>query len=153
MTLCLIYITKCSSKSNNFPSCGDDFLAYTSIKHRPMVISWLRAHFRECNVWLPGYSKVLCWEQTNEKSAFVLHKGCSHHSSAGAVESGSLDLINHDLHSFFQHIQTQTHFSPSRALLTPHFCSRLIHNPLPGYEFPLFRFTQSKDRTVVSGLA
>lgn len=55
-------------------------------------------------------AKVAC-EQQNEKTRFVLHKGCSHQDSAGQAESGSLGPINHDLHSFIQHIQTQTHIT------------------------------------------
>ena len=54
---------------------------------------------------------VAKWERQNEKAGFVLHKGCSHQDSAGQAESGSLGPINHDLHSFIQHIQTQTRIS------------------------------------------
>lgn len=86
-------------------------LAHTSIKQKPMVILWLLGYFGECRVWLSCHCKVVQWEQPNEKAGFVLHKGCSHQDSAGQAESGSLGPINHDLHSFIQHIQTQTHIS------------------------------------------
>lgn len=87
------------------------FLAHTSIKQKPVVILWLLGFLGGMHVWLPSCGKVVWWEQQNEKTRFILHKGYNHQDSAGQAESDSLGLINHDLHSFIQHIQAQTHIT------------------------------------------
>lgn len=107
-------------------------LDHTSIKQKPTVILWLLCYFGECRVWLPNCCKVVRWEQLNKKAGFVLHKACSHQDSAGQAESGSLGLINHDLHSFIQHIQTQTHISLAASSADSSFL--LLFNMWP-YDF------------------
>lgn len=97
-----------------------------------MVILWLLGYFGECRVWLSNRCKVVRWEQLNKKAGFVLHKACSHQDSAGQAESGSLGLINHDLHSFIQHIQTQTHISLAASSADSSFL--LLFNMWP-YDF------------------
>lgn len=89
-------------------------------------------YFGECRVWLSNRCKVVRWEQLNKKAGFVLHKACSHQDSAGQAESGSLGLINHDLHSFIQHIQTQTHISLAASSADSSFL--LLFNMWP-YDF------------------
>lgn len=111
MAPCLVHNPNCSSQCNNCLSCGADFYLIPPIKQKPVVILRLLGYFGECGVWLSCCCEVVWWEQQNEKAGFVLHKGCSHQDSAGQAESGSLGPINHDLHSFIQHIQTQTHIS------------------------------------------
>lgn len=110
-----------------------------------MVILWLLGYFGECGVWLSIRGKVVRWEQQNEKAGFVLHKGCSHRDSAGQAESGSLGPINHHLHSFIQHIQTQTHISlPACADSSV----LLLFNmwPYAGILLSLFRWRKKKLR-------
>lgn len=97
-----------------------------------MVILWLLCCFGECRVWLSSCCKVVRREQLNKKAGFVLHKACSHQDSAGQAESGSLGLINHDLHSFIQHIQTQTHISLAASSADSSFL--LLFNMWP-YDF------------------
>lgn len=111
-----------------------------------MVILWLLGCFGECRVWLSSHSKVVRWEQQNEKAGFVLHKGCSHQDSAGQVESGSLGLINHDLHSFIQHIQTQTYISLPASSADSTFLLPFNMWPYTGILVSVFRWRKSEEQ-------
>lgn len=131
-------------------------LAHTSIKQKPTVILWLLGYFGECRVWLSSRCKVVQWEQPNEKAGFVLHKGCSHQDSAGQAESGSLGPINHDLHSFIQHIQTQTHISLPASSADSSFLLLFNMWPYAGILVSLFRGrkkSEMADNRAVFGFA